>query len=69
VSPKISGTERWVLDHPSDTPPRGAQAARRWRARRGIGGTPWQIEMRKRYDAAMAEKRAAALKNSTTETT
>ncbi len=49
-------TKEWMEDHRNDTPcPRDEYAAMKWRARRGIGGSSWQCEMRRRYDAALAE--------------
>lgn len=55
---KVSGTAQWLRDHPYDVPPSDPKQLRKWRARRGISGTPWQKKMRAKYDAIIAEKRA-----------
>ncbi|MGO9049928.1 MAG: hypothetical protein ACLP19_17100 [Xanthobacteraceae bacterium] len=54
---KPSLTEQWMKDHPNDTCPFDKHAARAWRASRGIGGTPFQKEMRRKYEIAITETR------------
>jgi len=55
MAKKPSLTQRWMLDHPDDVPcPRNPAAA--WRLKRGLARS--QREIRKRYEAAMAETRA-----------
>jgi hypothetical protein len=54
---KLGPIQQWMADHPDDVPyPRSPEAAKAWRAKRGIGNT-WQTETRRKYEAAMAEKR------------
>jgi hypothetical protein len=57
---KPSLTEQWMREHPHDNPcPRDPDAARAWRRARGLENSPADTVLRAKYEAAMAEKRAA----------
>jgi hypothetical protein len=56
---KLSPTQQWMLDHPSDTPcPKMPDAAAAWRRKRGLEIDGRNRELWDKYHAAMAEKRA-----------
>jgi hypothetical protein len=57
---KLSTTQQWMRDHPDDVPcPRDPDSARAWRRKRGLEGpSPRNVEIQRKYDEAMREKRA-----------
>jgi hypothetical protein len=55
---KISTTAQWMKNHPEDTPcPRDPDSARAWRIK-PLEPTPRERELARKYQEAMAEKRA-----------
>lgn len=65
MTKKLSATEQWEKGHPNDKPcPSDPDSAKAWRFRRGIGDGATAFAARRRaqwekYEAVMAEKRAA----------
>jgi hypothetical protein len=62
MADRLSGTEQWMKDHPNDAPcPSHPDLAHTWRVMRNIG-PKYSINAHKalvkKYEAAMAEKRA-----------
>jgi hypothetical protein len=61
MAKKLSKTRAWELAHPNDVPcPRGPDAAKAWRLKRGLQNTPEHLARLAKYEEAMAAKRAAA---------
>jgi hypothetical protein len=59
MSKRMTKTELWMRDHPSDTPcPSMPDAAHAWRCARGLETSPRAELDRMRYAAAMEETRA-----------
>jgi hypothetical protein len=56
---KLSPTQQWVADHPNDVPPPrvGSLGWVAWRRQRGLDAAG--AALRKRYEEAMVETRAA----------
>jgi hypothetical protein len=55
---KLSPTRQWEVDHPHDKPcPKGPDTAKAWRHKRGLDAAG--AALRKKYEAAMVETRAA----------
>jgi hypothetical protein len=55
----LSAVERWMLKHPGDAEcPRDPSAATAWRRKRGLARNAADVLIRKKYEQAMAEKRA-----------
>jgi len=58
----LSAVERWMLEHPGDAEcPRDPTAATAWRRKRGLGRNAADVLLWKKYERAMAEKRASLL--------
>jgi hypothetical protein len=58
MTKKLSPSQQWMVDHPDDVPcPLTPCAAKAWRMKRGLVRPNEQM---RKYEAAMAEKRAAA---------
>jgi hypothetical protein len=59
MAKKLTPVQRWMKDHPDDTPcPKSPTAAKAWRVARGLQHTKAQTEQRERYWVAMIETRA-----------
>jgi hypothetical protein len=65
MAKKLNMTQRWERDHPHDLCPSHPYLANHWRRARGIGESGKKKEMREKYEAALAEKRARESINST----
>jgi hypothetical protein len=58
MAKKLSLSQQWMADHPNDKPcPQERRAAMEWRHKRGLDSAG--AALRAKYEAAMAETRAA----------